>query len=105
MQSMAFFSLIYFLMIVLNRIIQDTLTSYAIIYFIPTLFMYLALSYGLIKIGKTKFLPYVPLLLTFDSALQAYVFLETKTLEKEEQKWVMLLKGKYYHVGSKIKMD
>ena len=105
MQSMAFFSLIYFLIIVLNRTIQDTLTSYAIIYFIPTLFMYLALSYGLIKIGKTKFLPYVPLLLTFDSALQAYVFLETKTLEKEEQQWVMLLKGKYYHTGSKIKMD
>jgi len=33
------------------------------------------------------------------------VFLEAKIRSKGEPKWVKLVEGKYYHVGTEIRMD
>ena len=66
---------------------------------------YLALSFGLFKVGKASLVKYMPVFLTFDSALQLAIFLETKIRYRKERKWVKLAEGKYYHVGTEIRVD
>ncbi len=105
MQQTAFLSLLYFALIFANSVIQGSLRVSILYYAIPTMLTYLALALGLIKVGKEKLLPFIPVFLTFDSALQFAIFLETKIRLKKEQKWVKLVKGKYYHSGTGIRMD
>lgn len=105
MQPTALLSLIYFLFILTYTSVTKTL-SLGISYFaVPLLLTYMALALGLVKVGKARLLPYIPLFLTFDSALQLVIFLRTKISFKKEQKWVKLVKGKYYHSGTEIRVD
>lgn len=105
MQPTAFLSLTYFLLILIYANIMNNLSLSIAAFATPFLLTYIALALGLVKVGKAKLLPYIPLFLTFDSALQLAIFLKTKFSFKKEQKWVKLVKGKYYHSGTEIRVD
>jgi cellulose synthase/poly-beta-1,6-N-acetylglucosamine synthase-like glycosyltransferase len=105
MQPIALLSLIYFLLILAYTGITKTLSIWTTIFATPFLLTYIALALGLVKVGKAKLLPYIPLFLTFDSALQLIIFLETKIRFDKERKWIKLVKGKYYHSGTMIRVD
>jgi len=105
MQAVTFLSLIYFILVSLYQTFQAELSLHIMFFAVPFLLAYLALSYGLLKVGRSKLIWYVPLFLTFDSALQLFVFLETKLRHRKEEKWVKLAEGKYYHVGTEINMN
>ena len=105
MQPTALLSLIYFLLILAYAGITNNLSFSIATFASPFLLTYIALALSLVKVGKARLLPYIPLFLTFDSALQLVVFLKTKISFKKEQKWVKLVKGKYYHSGTEIRVD
>jgi cellulose synthase/poly-beta-1,6-N-acetylglucosamine synthase-like glycosyltransferase len=105
MQAVAFISLIYFALVCAYEFILGELTVNTLVFVTPFLMDYVALSYGLIKVGKKNLLPYVLVFLTFDSALQMTIFLETKIRFKEERHWVQLGKGEYYHSGTEIRIS
>ena len=105
MQAISLLSLIYFAIIFSQSALHGPLTAYSLAFAAPLLLIYLALAFGLVKVGKARLLPYIPLFLTLDSALQMAVFLEAKIRSKGEPKWVKLVEGKYYHVGTEIRMD
>ncbi|MGB6681469.1 MAG: glycosyltransferase family 2 protein [Candidatus Bathyarchaeia archaeon] len=105
MQSVTFLSLIYFILVCFYQAFRGDLSLYTIFFALPFLLNFLSVSYGLLKAGKSNLIWYVPLFLTFDSALQLFVFLETKFRYRQEMKWVKLVEGKYYHVGTELKMD
>ncbi len=105
MQATAFLSLIYFLSIFAYYSLGDALTIRVLTFIAPFLLANFTLGYGLVKVGKARLLPYVPLSLLFDSALQLAIFLETKIRFRKEHKWVKLVKGKYYHAGTEIRTD
>ncbi|MEM2882043.1 MAG: glycosyltransferase family 2 protein [Candidatus Bathyarchaeia archaeon] len=105
MQAMALLSLIYFILAFAHCAPHGPSTVYGLAFAAPLLLTYSALAFGLLKVGKAKLLPYIPIFLTLDSALQMVVFLETKILSKGEPKWVKLVDGKYYHAGTEIRMD
>jgi len=105
MQTMAFLSLIYLILVFLFQTSRAELSLYTMFFAAPFLLDYLALSYGLLKVGRSDLLWYVPLSLTFDSALQLAVLLETKIRYRKEMKWVKLAEGKYYHVGTELKLN
>jgi hypothetical protein len=71
----------------------------------PFIFHNIAIVWGIIKSKKLKFLPYIPVFLTFDALLQLWCFIEIRINWKKEQEWVKVSSGKYYHVGTKIRMD
>jgi cellulose synthase/poly-beta-1,6-N-acetylglucosamine synthase-like glycosyltransferase len=105
MQPTAFLSLIYFSLLLGYFVYTNNLSLRIMALATPFLLTYIALALGLVKVGKTRLLPYIPLFLTFDSALQLVIFLKTKISFKKEQKWVKLVKGKYYHSGTEIRVD
>ena len=105
MQPTALLSLIYFLLILAYAGITNNLSFSVAAFASPFLLTFIALALGLDNVGKARLLPYIPLCLTFDSALQLVVFLKTKISFKKEQKWVKLVKGKYYHSGTEIRVD
>jgi len=105
MQSMTFLSLVYFILACFYQTVQADLCIQCLVYAAPFLVAYLALSFGLFKVGKASLVKYVPVFLTFDSALQLAIFLETKLRYRKERKWVKLAEGKYYHVGTEIRTD
>ncbi|MEM2364252.1 MAG: glycosyltransferase family 2 protein [Candidatus Bathyarchaeia archaeon] len=105
MQAMALLSLIYFILASSHSASNGPLTVHGLALAAPLLLTYSALALGLLKVGKAKLLPYIPIFLTLDGALQMAVFLGTKILSKGEPKWVKLADGKYYHVGTEIRMD
>ena len=102
MQAIAFLSLTYFILGCAYQATLANLSFHSLVFATPFLLTCMALSYGLLKVGKANLLGYVPLFLTFDSALQLAIFLETKIRYRKERKWVKLAEGKYYHVGSEI---
>lgn len=105
MQAVGFISLVYLVLACFYQAIQGQLTFASLIFAAPFLSTSLALALGLYKVGKSNLLCYIPLFLTFDSALQLYVFLETKLRFKEERHWVKLGEGQYYHTGSEIRTE
>ena len=105
MQSMAFLSLFYFVLVCAFRALGGVLLVKSLAFAVPFLLTNLALAFGLLKVNKAKLLPYVPISLTLDSALQLAIFLETKVRFRTEHKWVRLAKGKYYHAGTDIRTD
>lgn len=86
MQSVTFLSLIYFILVCFYQAFRGDLSLYTIFFAAPFLLNFLSLSYGLLKVGKSNLIWYVPLFLTFDSALQLFVFLETKFRYRKEMK-------------------
>ncbi len=105
-QMTALFSLLTFLVILtwnffFFRIeISETLFAAS-----PFLLHNLALMWGLFKAAKARFIPYVPIFLTADALLQLWCFADVRLRWREEPKWVKLASGKYYHVGSELRMD
>ncbi len=104
MQAVALLSLIYFIAIFAHDALHGSLTIFSSAFAAPLLLIYSALAFGLLKVGKARLLPYIPIFLTFDSALQMAVFLGAK-ISSKEPKWVKLVDGKYYHAGTEIRMD
>lgn len=102
LQATGFLSLIFFLVVCVYQTICGVFMLQSLIFLLPFLVTYIALTYGLIKMNKKYLLPYVLLFLTFDSALQMIVLIETKIRFKEERHWIKLGKGDYYHAGSEI---
>lgn len=102
-QAAAFLSLFYFIIVAVYQALNGSLTGINLFFGLPFILMNFALSLGLIRVGKIRLLRYVPISLTFDGALLIFVFLTTK-IKIREPKWVKLTKGKYYHVGSDIRM-
>jgi cellulose synthase/poly-beta-1,6-N-acetylglucosamine synthase-like glycosyltransferase len=105
MQAIALVALFYFVLVCAYQSLHGELTFRSLAFGAPLLLTYSALAYGLIKVGRTNLLRYIPLFLTFDSALQMLIFLETKMRFKEERHWVKLATGQYYHAGTEIRMD
>jgi cellulose synthase/poly-beta-1,6-N-acetylglucosamine synthase-like glycosyltransferase len=103
MQATAFLSLIYLILVCAYQNVLGLLTINSMVSARPFLVTFAALVYGLIKVGKTSLLPYVPLFLTFDNALQMAIFLETKLRFKKEKHWVQLAMGEHYHVGVEMR--
>jgi cellulose synthase/poly-beta-1,6-N-acetylglucosamine synthase-like glycosyltransferase len=103
MQATAFLSLIYFILVCAYQDMLGVLTINSMVSATPFLLTFVALAYGLIKVGKTGLLPYVPLFLTFDNALQMVIFFETKLRFKKEKHWVQLAKGEHYHMGVEVR--
>ena len=105
MQSTAFLSLVFFILVCIFFALSQNLAIQSLTFAAPFLLTNFALGYGILKVGKARLLPYVPISLTFDSALQLTIFLETKIKFRKEHKWVKLVKGKYYHAGTEIRTD
>ena len=103
MQATALLSLIYFITVCAYQNVLGVLTINSMVFATPFLLTFAALAFGLIKVGKTSLLLYVPLFLTFDNALQMAIFLETKLRFKEEKHWVQLATGEHYHVGVEMR--
>jgi cellulose synthase/poly-beta-1,6-N-acetylglucosamine synthase-like glycosyltransferase len=62
---------------------------------------------GLKKVGKPKLMPYVLPYFILDGALQVYCFLDARLrcIFGKCSGWAMLAEGKYYHVGTPIRID
>jgi cellulose synthase/poly-beta-1,6-N-acetylglucosamine synthase-like glycosyltransferase len=104
MQATAFLSFIYSIMVWIYHATIDRLTFFNIIFITPFILICLALTFGLLKVGRKTLIPYIPLFLTFDTSLQMIVFLDTKIRLREERHWVKLGSGQYYHAGTEIRM-
>ncbi len=105
-QTTAIFSFLLFLeVLVRNRLFSDP--SDALVFFSasPFLLHNLAMAWGMIKVNKPRFIPYVPIFLTLDALLQLWCFIDVRLHWREEQKWVKLSRGKYYHIGTEIRTD
>jgi len=105
MQATAFLSLIYFILVCAYQNVLGVLTINSMVSATPLLLTFAALAFGLIKVGKTSLLLYVPLFLTFDNALQMAIFLETKLRFKKEKHWVQLATGEHYHLGVEMRIE
>ncbi|MEM3527922.1 MAG: glycosyltransferase family 2 protein, partial [Candidatus Bathyarchaeia archaeon] len=104
MQATAFLSLTYSIMVWIYQATIGRLTFFSIIFITPLLLICMALTFGLLKVGRKDLIPYIPLFLTFDASLQMIVFLDTKLRLREERHWVKLGRGQYYHSGTEIRM-
>ena len=106
LQMSAIFSLLTLIGIIINNnfISQINLTN-MIFAASPFIFHNIALIWGILKTKKSKFLPYIPIFLTFDALLQLWCFIAIRIDRKKEQEWVKISSGKYYHVGTEIRMD
>jgi len=103
MQATAFLSLIYFILVCAYQNVLGVLAINSMVSATPFLLTFAALAFGLVKVGRTSLLLYVPLFLTFDNALQMAIFFETKLRFKEEKHWVQLATGEHYHVGVEMR--
>ncbi|MFH1474031.1 MAG: glycosyltransferase family 2 protein [Candidatus Aenigmatarchaeota archaeon] len=74
---------------------------------IPFLISFLAISIGLFKMKEGRLIPFIPLYLTFDSALSLVCLVVARTLSilGKEVRWERLSKKKYYHNGTRIKIN
>jgi cellulose synthase/poly-beta-1,6-N-acetylglucosamine synthase-like glycosyltransferase len=105
-QMTALFSLLTFLVILTWNLfffrieMNETLFAAS-----PFLLHNLGLMCGLFKAAKARFIPHVPIFLTADALLQLWCFVDVRLCRGEEPKWVRLASGKYYHVGSELRMD
>jgi cellulose synthase/poly-beta-1,6-N-acetylglucosamine synthase-like glycosyltransferase len=73
----------------------------------PFLISILALAIGLVKMKEKKFIPFILPYLTFDAAVSLICFIAAKILNilKKEVRWERLSKCRYYHNGTKIKIN
>ncbi len=73
----------------------------------PFLISILALVIGLVKMKEKKFIPFILPYLTFDAAVSLICFIAAKILNilKKEVRWERLSKCRYYHNGTKIKIN
>ncbi|WP_455278357.1 glycosyltransferase [[Eubacterium] cellulosolvens] len=102
MQTTAFLSLIYFIITSTYLMLTEQFKSVSLISALPLMGIYFSLAFGLLKVNKRNLLPYIPILLTFDSVLQIIIFIEAKLKIREERHWVKLAKGEYYHIGREM---
>lgn len=74
---------------------------------VPFLISLLALSIGLLKMREGRLIPFIPIYLTFDSALSLVCLLAARTLSAlgKEVRWERLSRKKYYHNGTKIRIN
>jgi cellulose synthase/poly-beta-1,6-N-acetylglucosamine synthase-like glycosyltransferase len=74
---------------------------------IPFLISTLALSIGLVRMKEKRLIPFILPYLTYDAAISFICFTLAKVLSvlKEEVRWVRLSKCRYYHNGTKIKVN
>ncbi len=105
-QMTALFSLLLFLGIVIwNFPLLQINISEVLFAASPFLLHNIALIWGMLKVNKARLIPYVPVFLTFDALLQLWCFVDVRLRWREEQKWVKLSRGKYYHTGTEIRTD
>ncbi len=105
-QMSAIFSLFVLIGIIIQNSLLAKINSTNMIFAAsPFIFHNIAIVWGIIKSKKLKFLPYIPIFLTFDALLQLWCFIEIRINWRKKQEWVKVSSGKYYHVGTKIRMD
>lgn len=98
-QTMSLFSLVTF--IFSNNLLQRVLSLS------PFLISILAIAIGLIKMREERLIPFIPIYLTFD-ALMTFICLTLSRILNimgKEVSWVRLAKGRYYHNGTRIKIE
>lgn len=73
----------------------------------PFLISILAISIGLVKMKEKKFIPFVPIYLTFDAVISLFCLLAARIVRilGKEISWVRLSKGRYYHNGTEIRIN
>jgi cellulose synthase/poly-beta-1,6-N-acetylglucosamine synthase-like glycosyltransferase len=98
-QAISLFSLVAF-------IFADNL-ALRIFSLVPFLISILALTIGLIRMKEKKFIPFILPYLTFDAAVSFICLIAAKVLNalKKEVRWERLSKCKYYHNGTKIRIN
>jgi len=98
-QTISLFSLVTF-------IFADNLTL-RIFSLVPFLISILALAIGLIRMKEKKLIPFILPYLTFDAAVSFICFIAAKILNiiNKEIRWERLSNCKYYHNGTKIRID
>jgi len=74
---------------------------------IPFLISALALSIGLVRMKEKRLIPFIVPYLTYDATISFICFTLAKILSalKKEVRWVRLSNCKYYHNGTKIKIN
>jgi cellulose synthase/poly-beta-1,6-N-acetylglucosamine synthase-like glycosyltransferase len=74
---------------------------------IPFLISFLAISIGLLKMKEGRLIPYIPIYLTLDSALSLAWLVAARAFSMlgKEVRWERLSKKKYYHNGTRIKVN
>ncbi len=78
-----------------------------IISIIPFLISFLAISIGLFKMKEGRLIPYIPIYLTLDSALSLVCLVAARifSISEREVRWERLSKKKYYHNGTRIRIN
>jgi len=73
----------------------------------PLLISALALSIGLVRMKEKRLIPFILPYLTYDAAISFICFTLAKILSvlRKEVRWVRLSNCKYYHNGTKIKIN
>ena len=81
--------------------------SLRILSVLPFLISFLALTIGLIKMREKKLIPFIPIYLTFDAAVSFACLIAARILNifHKEIRWERLSKRKYYHNGTRIRID
>ncbi|OGI12577.1 hypothetical protein A3K64_01580 [Candidatus Micrarchaeota archaeon RBG_16_36_9] len=74
---------------------------------VPLLISVLALSIGLVRMKEKRLIPFILPYLTYDAAISFTCFALAKILNimKKEVRWVRLSECRYYHNGTKIRID
>lgn len=105
-QMTGLFSLLIFLGILVDNLLSPSANVAELIFAAaPFLLHNIALVAAMLKVKKARFIPYIPAFLIFDALLQLWCFIDVRIRWKEEQKWVKLSAGKYYHAGTELRMD
>jgi cellulose synthase/poly-beta-1,6-N-acetylglucosamine synthase-like glycosyltransferase len=99
-------SLLTFLAIMSWKLLSSNIDMLGLVFTsTPFILHNIALVAGMVKVKRRRFIPYIPAFLTFDALLQLWCFIDVRIRWREEQKWVKLSSGKYYHVGTELRMD
>jgi cellulose synthase/poly-beta-1,6-N-acetylglucosamine synthase-like glycosyltransferase len=79
----------------------------SILSLIPFLISVLALSIGLVRMKEKRLIPFILPYLTYDAAISLVCFTLAKifSILNKEVRWVRLSKCKYYHNGTRIKIN
>ena len=105
-QITAISSLFLFFWIMIWNLLSSNVNVPMIVFAASLFLMHnLALIWGLSKVKKVRLISYVPVFLTLDALLQLWCFIAVRFHWRGEQKWVKLTRGKYYHVGTEIRVD
>ena len=98
-QTTSLFSLV-------NFIFANNLTL-RIFSLLPFLISFLAITIGLYKMKEENLIPLIPIYLTFDAIVSFACFMAARLLGilRREIRWVRLSNGRYYHNGTKIRIN